>query len=134
MVCNQPAFRGLKRFAIMNPTVPSINTWIEALVETGCTSLKQFDLYNTSLSILDIDKEVFLKFINAQCEGFKMEIEMRSAADFHSMEERFEAQFSEQFEVNFILNYFVPRKRVFIEYHGSPYLRAIYTLRADCRY
>uniref|UniRef100_A0A7E4VKC2 F-box domain-containing protein n=1 Tax=Panagrellus redivivus TaxID=6233 RepID=A0A7E4VKC2_PANRE len=63
MLCDAPAFKALKSFNVMEPTFPSTAWWIEALVESKCTSLEVLDVCNAPISVLKIDNDVFYNFI-----------------------------------------------------------------------
>uniref|UniRef100_A0A7E4UPE1 FTH domain-containing protein n=1 Tax=Panagrellus redivivus TaxID=6233 RepID=A0A7E4UPE1_PANRE len=128
MVCSAPAFKGLENFAVANPTLPSLNNWFDAFAEAG-VSLKRFHVDDAVLSVLEIDKDIFLKFFKAQCEGFILRVELQNETDVHIMKERFEAKFGDHFERNDTVNKQSPEKYVRFKCDSS--LKVTYTLRND---
>uniref|UniRef100_A0A7E4USS8 Uroporphyrinogen_deCOase domain-containing protein n=1 Tax=Panagrellus redivivus TaxID=6233 RepID=A0A7E4USS8_PANRE len=99
MLCNAPALRAIKEFVIKEPTFPSATWWIKAFVEAGCTSLKSFDVINAPFSVFDIDRNIFLKFIKAQRNGFRLTFNMSAEEGLHMpAEDRIKELFDEYFE------------------------------------
>uniref|UniRef100_A0A7E4VAD9 F-box domain-containing protein n=1 Tax=Panagrellus redivivus TaxID=6233 RepID=A0A7E4VAD9_PANRE len=72
LLLNSPAFGALEEFTVMEPAFPSVSWWIDAFVETKCTSLKLFSADEAMLTTFNINPDNFLKFFKAQCDEFKM--------------------------------------------------------------
>uniref|UniRef100_A0A7E4UVN9 FBA_2 domain-containing protein n=1 Tax=Panagrellus redivivus TaxID=6233 RepID=A0A7E4UVN9_PANRE len=86
MICNSPAFRTLDAFNIEMPMFPGISSWIEAFVEAEITSLQTFNVLKASISVFEMNKDIFLKFFKAQCENFKVFIMMDFDTDVEDVE------------------------------------------------
>uniref|UniRef100_A0A7E4W2T0 F-box domain-containing protein n=1 Tax=Panagrellus redivivus TaxID=6233 RepID=A0A7E4W2T0_PANRE len=83
MLIDSPAFKALEEFTIREPKFPSATWWIEALVETGCTSLKSFHIHYDPLSVFEIDKGIFLRFIRDQPDDFQLVIALSQQTHRH---------------------------------------------------
>uniref|UniRef100_A0A7E4W5W6 F-box domain-containing protein n=1 Tax=Panagrellus redivivus TaxID=6233 RepID=A0A7E4W5W6_PANRE len=131
MLCNSPAFSALKEITIYEPTIPSISTWVEALVEAECTSLKKFYVHDVPLSALEIDKNSFLKFFTAQSQGFRFgfAISVEVELDNSALQLLYQL-FSEHFESREMPDNLLEESVVYI-YFGSQNVSWCYTLRAN---
>uniref|UniRef100_A0A7E4VZH0 DUF3822 family protein n=1 Tax=Panagrellus redivivus TaxID=6233 RepID=A0A7E4VZH0_PANRE len=128
MLCNSPAFKALEDFTLKEPMFPSATWWIEALGEAGCTSFKSFHIHFASLSVLEIDKNIFLKFFKAQRNDFRMVITMSWQTKMHRAFKRVKKLLNEHFENCDFADYSQKAKGVEIYYGRQAWY---YILRAD---
>uniref|UniRef100_A0A7E4VAL7 Methyltransf_13 domain-containing protein n=1 Tax=Panagrellus redivivus TaxID=6233 RepID=A0A7E4VAL7_PANRE len=97
MLFNAPACRALEHITITEPSYPSPTWFIENSVEAKRTPLKSFSVYDATLSIFEIDKDILLKFIKAQCENFQLVIFMSDETDWLSATKLIKKLFDDQF-------------------------------------
>uniref|UniRef100_A0A7E4VF11 F-box/LRR-repeat protein n=1 Tax=Panagrellus redivivus TaxID=6233 RepID=A0A7E4VF11_PANRE len=134
MLCNSPAFRVLESFDVYEPMFPSPTWWIKAFVQAGCTSLKKLSVFNASLSVFQIDKELLLKFIKTQHVDFTLSFSMSDDVEWDSeTEQLLKNLFEEHFErFNETLD-FLKKKvvNVYFDKIENEHLNRSYVLRAD---
>uniref|UniRef100_A0A7E4UQA7 Sulfotransfer_1 domain-containing protein n=1 Tax=Panagrellus redivivus TaxID=6233 RepID=A0A7E4UQA7_PANRE len=128
MICNAPAFKNLKHFTTLKPADSSVSTWIEAFAESECTSLKGFNVFDTSPSVFKIDKNVFLKFFKAQPDNFIMNFQMYEETKPDRVADVLKDLFGKHFERGEV-DY--SRKKKIINIRLKTNLRFGYTLRDD---
>uniref|UniRef100_A0A7E4USW2 F-box domain-containing protein n=1 Tax=Panagrellus redivivus TaxID=6233 RepID=A0A7E4USW2_PANRE len=130
MLFNAPACSVLEHITVTEPSFPLLTWLIETFVEAKRTPLKSFSVYNATISIFKIDKDVLLKFIKAQCENFQLVIFMSDETDWQSALELMKKLFDDQFDRCDKVHYSLKKKLVYIG-NDNPYVNCYYILRDD---
>uniref|UniRef100_A0A7E4W3P5 HTH La-type RNA-binding domain-containing protein n=1 Tax=Panagrellus redivivus TaxID=6233 RepID=A0A7E4W3P5_PANRE len=104
-----------------SPSFPAVSTWIEAFAEAECASLKEFYVYNALPSIIEIDKDVFLKFFfKAQPDDFLINFSISEKTEPDSISDGLKHLFDEHFEYAEI-DHSIEKNSVFIRLRNNPY-------------
>uniref|UniRef100_A0A7E4UPA1 F-box domain-containing protein n=1 Tax=Panagrellus redivivus TaxID=6233 RepID=A0A7E4UPA1_PANRE len=127
MICTDEAFMLLQTVTICELSSHSAAWWMKAFAEAKCTSLLDFNVYSASLSVFDIDPDVFLKFFKAQRDYFTLTIRMNDETKCTCTTEPLKKLFDEHFKWNVDFSWW--QKSVLIYFDKD--VRVSYILRDD---